>query len=179
MQSLIISIVLQICAVAIDAYIAFSNNKRNILIATFSFNFLTMLLFLLLGDFPTVYSCILIVSRSFIYIFQDRLKKYRISFLIPVIIMICHLVIGMRAATSWWHILPILAPIIVCFLLWFEKSRQNMRIEQAMSDTLWLVYNIHCGLYILCISRVISILCGITAYVKNCKEGWRVTGENT
>lgn len=130
-----ISIILQIVAVITDAYIAFSNDKKKILIATFIYNAFSLILFLLLKDFSTV-------------------------------------------ATSLWHILPTLAPIVVCYLLWFEKSRQNMRIEQAISDSFWLIYNIHVGLYVLCISRVMSIICGIMAYVENTQQNDGVTSSD-
>lgn len=173
-----ISIILQIVAVIVDAYIAFSNDKKKILIATFVYNTFSLILFLLLKDFSTVYSYSLIVSRSVIYLYQTKLKKLKFSFIIPIGIMSLHLILGIRTATSLWHILPTLAPIVVCYLLWFEKSRQNMRIEQAISDSFWLIYNMHVGLYVLCISRVMSIICGIMAYVKNTQQNDGVTSSD-
>lgn len=160
-------IIFQILAIIIDVYIAFSNNKRNILIAVFSYNFLSMLLYFMIKDYTTVYSFILIVSRSFIYLFQNKIKKHKLSFLVPISIMLIHVIVGLRTFESFWNIIPIAAPIIVCYLLWFEKSRQNMRLEQASSDLLWIAYNIHSGLYIICISGLFSIGSGLIAYFKN------------
>ena len=42
-----------------------------------------------------------------------------------------------------------------------------MRLEQASSDLLWIAYNIHSGLYIICISGLFSIGSGLIAYFKN------------
>ena len=160
-------LILQIIAVIIDIYIAFSNDKKKILILAFLYNAFVFILYLLTKDFSTMFSYIIIVARSTIYIYQKQLKKYKYSYFIPIAFMVCHIISGIKTAESLWHILTIAAPIIVCYLLWFEKSRQKMRLEQAASDLLWLVYNIHAGLYILCISYIITITSGIIAFVTN------------
>lgn len=168
--TLIWTIVFQVLAIIADIYIAFQNDRRNVLIATFVCNFICFLLYLYIRDFSTAGSYTLIISRSFIYIFQDKLKKYKVSVMIPIGFMLCHIGVGIFTMSSFWHILPIVAPCIVCYLLWLENSRQKMRLEQALSDTIWLTYNLHDGLYLLCLSRLVSIVSGLWAYRINRKN---------
>ena len=160
-------IIFQIIALIVDGYIAFSNNKKNVLLMTFVFNFLSLLLYFFIKDYSTVISYILIVTRSLVYIFQEKIKKYKFSFLIPITFMSLHIILGIKTITSIWGILPIIAPCIVCYLLWFVKKRQNMRLLQALSDLLWFIHNIYSGLYIISLSRIISIILGLLAYKKN------------
>ena len=167
---MIILIISQIIAVIIDAIIAFSNNKKKILILTFSFNLLNFFMYFLKKDQVAMTSYILIISRSFIYLFQDKLKKYKISIFIPLTFILLHIILGLKSVTTFWNLLPIIAPCIVCYLLWFEKKRQNMRLEQALSDLLWFIHNIYSGLYIVSISRIISISLGLIAYKKNFRK---------
>ena len=166
-MNIILLIIFQIIALIVDGCIAFSNNKKNILLMTFVFNFLSFLLYLFIKDYSTVISCILIVTRSFTYIYQEKIKKYKFSFLVPIGFMTLHFILGLKTITSIWEILPIIAPCIVCYLLWFEKKRQNMRLLQALSDLLWFIHNVYSGLYIVSISRILSIVLGLLAYKKN------------
>ena len=174
---LIWTIVFQVLAIIADIYIAFQNDRKNVLIATFACNFICFLLYIYLKDFSTAGSYTLIISRSFIYIFQDKLKKYKVSVMIPIGFMLCHIGVGIFTMTSPWHILPIIAPCIVCYLLWLENSRQKMRLEQAVSDTIWFAYNAYSGLYLLCASRLVSIVSGLWAYRLNRKKGAEPSGE--
>lgn len=162
-----VTIILQVIAVVTDIYIAFTNNKKHILFLTFLYNVLSMTLYLILRDYAAIISCILIVSRSFIYLFQDKIKKLKVHWIVPLLFISMHCIMGISKMENYWHILTIIAPCIICYLLWFEKSRQNMRLEQIVSDCLWLTYNLHSGLYILSISRVVSIASGFIAYIRN------------
>ncbi len=164
---MITSILLQTLAVIINTYIAFTNKKKHILVAGFIYNAFCLILFFLIKDYAGMASYVLIVFRSAVYLFQDKLKPIKCSWVIPSVLILLHVISGAKAYVSVWSILPILAPSISCYLLWFETSRQRMRIEQAISDNIWLVYYIYAGLYVLCISRVVAIVSGTAAFVKN------------
>lgn len=164
---MVATILLQIIAVILNLYTAFTNNKKNILIATFAFNTFCLLIYALINNKASVISYILIVSRSTVYLFQNKLKQIRFSFLVPIGFILMHILFGINTYISIWNLIPIVAPSICCYLLWFEKSRQKMRLEQLMSDSLWLIYVIHSGLYILSISRIVSIISGFMAWTKN------------
>lgn len=138
-----------------------------VLIATFIYNFLCLLLVFIIKDYSAVYSSLLINIRSMIYLFQDKLKKKKISHLIPISIVICHIIIRIVSIEHWYQIFTLIAPIILTLSLWYENKRQRMRIEQSVSDALLLGYNACVGLYLLCGIRAFMIVLSIIAIIKN------------
>ena len=160
-------IIIQVFCIALSLYTGFSHKKRNVLIAAFVFNISTFLLYFLIKDFSTFSSMGIVTVRSLVFLFQDRLKKLKCGNAIPLLFVICHIVVGFLTVEHWYQILGVIAPITLTLSFWFEKSRQRMRIEQATSDSLWFVYNLCVGLYILCALRVVEVLISVVAFIKN------------
>ncbi len=159
--------ILQIIALIFYAYIAFSHKKRNVLITVFVHNFTCLILSVVINDFSAVYSYILVNLRSFIFLYQDRLKKNQYTNAIPVGICILHIILGISSVERWYQIPTIIGPIVLTLSFWFENNRQRMRAEQSFSDAMWLIYNAFAGLYILCITRVMMITISLIAIYKN------------
>ncbi len=107
-------IIMQIIVVLTNIYIATTENKKNIYIATFLFNFFNLLMYLLNQDTTTAILYIVISGRSFIYIYKDKLKNI---------------------------IIPIVTPCLVCYYMWFAQTTQNLRVWNAVCNGLWCIYN--------------------------------------
>lgn len=83
-------IIAQIIVVLINTYIATTENKKNIYIVTFLFNFANLVMYLLNGDKATSIIYIVISLRSLIYIYKDRFK----TIIVPIICILAQLFIG-------------------------------------------------------------------------------------
>ena len=151
---------LQIIVVITNYYIATTENKKNIYITTFLFNFFNLIMYLLNGDATTAISYVIISARSFIYIYKDKLK----SIAIPIICILIQLFIGITTIDNIWQLIPIITPCFVCYYMWFAKTTQQLRIWNAVCNGLWGVYNFQTGLYIVMVSRVITVITNLCAY---------------
>lgn len=160
-------IALQIISFVVAVYIAFSHKKKNILIATFMFNFLQLALYLIIKDYSTAYSSILINIRSIVFLFQDKIKTNRVGNIIPFLFVIAHITVGVTHIEHWYQTFTMIAPIIIILSLWFEKNRQRMRVEQSVSDILWIVYNAIAGIWIVSAVKTLCVFMSIIAMIKN------------
>ena len=152
--------------VLINFYIATTENKKNIYITTFLFNFANLLMYLFNNDYTTSIIYILISIRSFLYIFQDKFK----TVFLPFLCIFLQLVVGFNNLDTIWHIIPILTPCLVCYYMWFCKTTQELRIWNAICNGLWGIYNFKSGLYIVMISRIVTVLINVFAYKKYLKS---------
>ena len=163
----ILEIILQVFSVIFGIYNAFAHKKSHVLISIFVYNILNLALMFIIKDYSTFYLSLLLTIRSIVYLFQNKLKKYKWSIIIPISIIVGHVVITLTTMTHWYQLLPLVAVVSVAAILWFSKNRQAIRIDFALSDFLWLVYSAIMGLYISCISRVIMIAASLIAFYNN------------
>ena len=49
----------------------------------------------------------------------------------------------------------------------FYNTTQKLRIGNIVNNSLWLIYNVVTGLYIVSISRLITVIVNIVSYIKN------------
>lgn len=54
--------------------------------------------------------------------------------------------------------------------MWFCKTTQQLRIWNAICNGLWGIYNFQTGLYIVMISRIITVIVNVFAFIKNSKK---------
>lgn len=159
-------IIAQIIVVLINTYIATTENKKNIYIVTFLFNFANLVMYLLNGDKATSIIYIVISLRSLIYIYKDRFK----TIIVPIICILAQLFIGFTNIENIWQLIPIIVPCFVCYYMWFCKTTQQLRIWNAICNGLWGIYNFQTGLYIVMISRIITVIVNVFAFIKNRKK---------
>lgn len=159
-------IIAQIIVVLINTYIATTENKKNIYIVTFLFNFANLVMYLLNGDKATSIIYIVISLRSLIYIYKDRFK----TIIVPIICILAQLFIGFTNIENIWQLIPIIVPCFVCYYMWFYKTTQQLRIWNAICNGLWGIYNFQTGLYIVMISRIITVIVNVFAFIKNSKK---------
>jgi hypothetical protein len=128
-------------------------------------------MYLVNGDKTTAILYIVISGRAFVYIFKDtvieKLKKWAI--IVPIIAIILQIVVGFSSIENIWQLLPIITPCYVCYYLWFYNTTQKLRIGNIVNNSLWLIYNVVTGLYIVSISRLITVIVNIVSYIKNKK----------
>ena len=159
-------IVTQLIVVLINAYIATTEKIKNIYIVTFLFNLANLIMYAVKGDKTTSLIYIVINIRSLVYIYKDKIK----SPIVPFIAIALQLIVGFTTIENIWQLIPILTPCWVCYYMWFCKTTQQLRINNAICNFAWLIYNFKTGLYIVAISRLITVLNNIVVYTRNRKK---------
>lgn len=157
---------MQVLSVIINTYLAFTEKKSRIYIATFLFNLAQLFMYLFNNDLTTTLIYIVIVLRSLIYIYKDYFKTN----IIPYIAIILQLFIGFITIKNPLQILSILVPCYTCWYLWFYKTTQKIRVGNIVANLIWALYNICTGLYIVFIMRAITVLVNSIAFIKYSKN---------
>ena len=154
--------VMQIVTVIVNMYIAVTEKKKRIYIATFLLNLSQLIIYFLNNDLTTALIYIVIVIRSLIYIYKDNFKTN----IIPYLAILIQLIIGYFTIENAIQILSVLIPCYSCWYLWFYKDTQKLRIGNIIANTAWAVYNIYNGLYIILIMRSTTIGSNAIAYIR-------------
>ena len=118
------------------------------------------------NDLTTTLIYIVITVRSFIYIYKDKFK----TDIVPYLAIIIQLIIGYYTIENSMQVLSILIPCYTCYYLWFYNDTQKIRIGNIIANTLWAIYNIATGLYIVLIMRAMTIISNIVAYIRRRKQ---------
>ena len=163
---------MQILSVIVNTYIAFTEKKKRIYVATFLLNLAQLFMYFFNNDITTSLIYIVIVIRSLIFIYKDKFKTN----IIPYIIIIVQLLIGFFTIQNSTQILSILLPCYSCWYLWFYETTQKIRVGNIISNFLWGIYNICNGLYIILIMRLITIFSNLIAYIKYSKKSNEKSG---
>ena len=153
---------MQILSVIVNTYIAFTEKKKRIYIATFLLNLTQLFMYYFNDDITTALIYIVIVLRSLIYIYKDKFKTN----IVPYLAIIAQLLIGFFTIKAPIQILSILLPCYTCWYLWFYETTQKIRIGNIIANLAWAIYNICTGLYIVLIMRAVTILSNLIAYNK-------------
>ena len=159
-------ILMQIATIIVNIYISVTEKNKRIYIATFLLNFFQLIMYFFNNDFTTGLIYIVIVIRSFTYIYKDKFKTN----IIPYIAIAIQLAIGYFTIENRLQILSILIPCYSCWYLWFYKDTQKLRIGNIVANTAWAVYNICNGLYIILIMRAMTVASNVIAYVNRKKQ---------
>lgn len=154
--------IMQIVTVIVNMYIAFTEKKKRIYIATFLLNLSQLIMYFFNNDLTTAFIYIVIVIRSLIYIYKDKFKTN----IIPYVAILIQLIIGYFTIENAVQILSVLIPCYSCWYLWFYKDTQKLRIGNIIANTVWAVYNIYNGLYIILIMRSMTIGSNAIAYIR-------------
>ena len=154
--------IMQIISVIVNTYIAFTEKKKRIYVATFLLNLAQLLMYFFNDDLTTGLIYIVIVIRSLVYIYKDKFKTN----IIPYLAIFVQLLIGFLTIQSPIQILSILLPSYTCWYLWFYETTQKIRIGNIIANIAWAIYNICTGLYIVLIMRIITVLSNLIAYIK-------------
>ena len=154
--------VMQIVTVIVNMYIAVTEKKKRIYIATFLLNLSQLIMYFFNNDLTTAFIYIVIVIRSFIYIYKDKFKTN----IIPYVAILIQLIIGYFSIENAVQIVSVLIPCYSCWYLWFYNDTQKLRVGNIIANTAWAVYNIYNGLYIILIMRSMTIGSNAIAYIR-------------
>lgn len=157
---------MQIVTIITNIYISFTEKKKRIYVATFLLNFAQLLMYLFNSDLTTALIYVIIVIRSYVYIYKDVFD----TDLIPYSLILAQLIVGFTTIESPLQIMSILLPCYSCWYLWFYNDTQKLRIGNIISNAIWAVYNICTGLYIILIMRAITVISNLIAYIRRKKE---------
>ena len=157
---------MQIVTIITNIYISFTEKKKRIYVATFLLHFAQLLMYLFNSDLTTALIYVIIVIRSYVYIYKDVFD----TDLIPYSLILAQLIVGFTTIESPLQIMSILLPCYSCWYLWFYNDTQKLRIGNIISNAIWAVYNICTGLYIILIMRAITVISNLVAYIRRKKE---------
>ena len=161
-------IITQTIVSIIDIYMLFTHKKQNVYITNFLFALFSLMMYMCKQDYATCIIYVFISVRAFVYLYRDNLYQHKLmKYFIPFLFITIQFIIGINCYHNWWGIIPTLAPAFCCFYLWFGNDLQMLRIGNIITSIAWFLYNLHLGLYIASISRIIVALAGISAYIKN------------
>ena len=114
--------IMQIVTVMVNMYIAVTEKKKRIYIATFLLNLSQLIIYFLNNDLTTALIYIVIVIRSLIYIYKDNFKTN----IIPYLAILIQLIIGYFSIENAVQIVSVLIPCYSCWYLWFYKDTQKL-----------------------------------------------------
>lgn len=157
---------MQIITIIVNIYISFTEKKKRIYIATFLLNLSQLLMYLFNNDITTTLIYIVITVRSYVYIYKDNFKTDVVMYFA----IILQLIIGYFTMDDSIQLLSILIPCYTCWYLWVYNDTQKIRIGNIIANSLWAIYNIATGLYIVLIMRVMTIISNMMAYIKRSKQ---------
>lgn len=161
-----IIILMQILTIIFNIYIAFTEKRKRIYIATFLLNLSQLIMYLSDSDLTAGLIYVIVTIRSLIYIYKEKFSTNSI----PYIIIIIQLVIGYLTLENWLQIVSVLLPCYSCWYLWFSKDTQELRMGNIIANSAWAIYNFANGLYIILIMRAIAIGSNLIAYINKRKE---------
>ena len=153
---------MQIITIIVNIYISFTEKKKRIYIATFLLNLSQLIMYFFNDDLTTALIYVVIVIRSFVYIYKDKFKTN----VIPYIAISIQGLIGFFTLENSSQIFPIIISSYSCYYLWFYNDTQKLRIGNIIANTAWGAYNVCNGLYIILIMRFMTIGSNMIAYIK-------------
>lgn len=155
---------LQLVGLTVNLIIAFVNDTKKIYWLSFLFNAVNLILYIITNDWAAVLSGTLITLRSFLYIYKDKIR----SNWTPVIFCAMHITLGLLFMQTPWQVLTIVAPCTVCLSMWFWKGHyQKLRFGNIVNAGCWLLYNIHTGMCLIAICRVLTLVANVVALYQN------------
>lgn len=158
------TIVTQTLALCCNTYVAFTKSKKHVYVASFMFNVFALLTGLFQQDYGLCVSYILIIYRSLVIIYKDRIKVKCKHFAFTFII--AHIVFGIITWKDLWSIIPVITPIFTGSILWYSDNLQLYRVNNILNNLLWSIHNIQSQSYILVVTRVYTIMINIVAILK-------------
>lgn len=144
--------IMQVVVLLVNIYIATTEQKKRIYIATFLLNFSLLLTYYFNGD----------IAASLAYIYKDEFKTN----IIPYIAIFFQILVGIFTIENLSQIMTILIPCYSTWYLWFYKDTQKLRVGNIIANSAWAIYNFFGGLYIVLIMRLITVLSNLIAFTR-------------
>lgn len=159
--------IMQVLGLALNIFIALTHDTKKIYLFTFLFNVVNLTIYILTQDWAACVSGVLITLRSFAYMHKERVNGQWM----PWVFISLHIFLGLMLMTNLWQIATIMAPVTVCYTMWFWKGQfQKLRVGNIINAGLWLVYNLHVGLWITALCRLMTIAANLLGMYKEARS---------
>lgn len=159
--------IMQALGLALNIFIALTHDTKKIYLFTFLFNAANLTIYILTQDWAACVSGVLITLRSFAYMHKERVNGQWM----PWAFISLHIFLGLMLMTSLWQIATIMAPVTVCYTMWFWKGQfQKLRVGNIINAGLWLVYNLHVGLWVTALCRLMTIAANLLGMYKEVRS---------
>lgn len=158
--------IMQVVTIIVNIYVSFTERTKRIYVATFLLNVAQLIMYFFNQDITTGLIYIIIVVRSYIYIYKDNFK----TDLVPYSMILLQVVVGVLTMEKDIQLMSILIPCYSCWYLWFYNDTQKLRVGNIIANILWAIYNACTGLYIILIMRFMTIMSNVIGYIKRSYE---------
>lgn len=159
--------IMQALGLALNIFIALTHDTTKIYLFTFLFNAANLTIYILTQDWAACVSGVLITLRSFAYMHKERVNGQWM----PWAFISLYIFLGLMLMTSPWQIATIMAPVTVCHTMWFWKGQfQKLRVGNIINAGLWLVYNLHVGLWVTALCRRMTIAANLLGMYKEVRS---------
>ena len=142
--------------------------RKLILMALFCLSIFAALNLIFLGSWSATYITFFGILEMFINYLFERKKKEVPRFVVGIYI-ICNIVLGALTFEKALDVIPILAAIAFCFTI-LAKNEQNMRRLMFVNQTLWLIFDVAVGAYVLACSNILTLISIVIAYNRYSKS---------
>lgn len=154
-------IILQILTLIISIIGALSTKKNTIIFCIFLGNLLGVITLFLVGSIDGTVANIITTIRAFLYLYKRHCKTNLIFY----ICFIAHLLSSIATYQGIVSILPALATLLACTVLWFGNEIA-IKIAIIISDAMWSIFNFISGLYISSVRSIINGIFNVVSLVK-------------
>ena len=136
-------------------------NRKTILIALLCLNLFSALNLIFLGSFSAAYITLFAILEMIVNYLFERKKKSTPK---PVVVLyiLVNIALGALTFAKPLDLLPLLAAIIFCFTV-LTKDEQNIRKLMFLNQSLWLIFDLSVGAYVLLGSNILTLVSTATA----------------
>jgi len=131
-------------------------NRKTILIALLCLNLFSALNLILLGSFSAAYITLFAILEMIVNYLFERKKKSTPK---PVVVLyiLVNIALGALTFAKPLDLLPLLAAIIFCFTV-LTKDEQSIRKLMFLNQSLWLIFDLSVGAYVLVGSNILTLV---------------------
>ena len=131
-------------------------NRKTILIALLCLNLFSALNLIFLGSFSAAYITLFAILEMIVNYLFERKKKSTPK---PVVVLyiLVYIALGALTFAKPLDLLPLLAAIIFCFTV-LTKDEQNIRKLMFLNQSLWLIFDLSVGAYVLVGSNILTLV---------------------
>lgn len=150
----------------LTTYTRLTNTPFKLLIMNALFNIFNLICFIFYQDMESVFVYAFVSIRSIVYIYRDKIRSSKFSFMIPVISIILQIVLGLLFLKHNYQVVPIIISCFVCYYLWFWQDIYSLKFGNVAVESSWMLYGLFTNAYITSIIQLLVLILEILSIVK-------------
>lgn len=139
--------------------------KFSVVVINFVQCALLCFLYFFLEDWVALSTGIILAIRSFIFIFYEKIQKYKWHHLIPWLAVVVQIAISIPTFNNLTQILIICASCFYTAFIWYMKDRQIIRLGNIATLIIWILYNFINGYWLANAQRFVSLISNVIVYI--------------